>query len=264
MATRSAGTDVNEMVVTELESDHSTGRRVTVEMRALVFNPRCVRLFAAILLLQSFPFSVLAQEDNKTGQDFYASRGAAESRTLNNAMQHHYGPGRDRMAGGNFGGAMSDFEFILNYFPNHPQVLISLSELCEKWKTAICDSKAEQWFQRAIERNPGAPQSYVVQAMYYHRRNRLDEAIKSYKRAVEIAPESINAHYNLGLAYADQKQYDQANLHAQKSYALGVTLPGLRARLQKAGKWNPNVTLPATETKPVAEPTSEASEKKPN
>src|SRR5688572_7006614 len=166
------------------------GRMATVVLRALVFNLGRVRFFAAIMLLQSVSLSIFAQDDNKTGQDFYASRGSVESRTLNNVMQHHFGPGRERMAMGNFGAAMSDFEFILNYFPNHPQVLIAFSELCEKWKTAICDSKAEQWFQRAIERNPGAAQSYVVQAMYYHRRNRLDEAVKSYKRAVEVAPES--------------------------------------------------------------------------
>ena len=219
---------------------------------------------AAISMLQLAAFCAFAQEDNRTGQDYYAPRGAAESRTLSNVMQHHFGPGRDRLAGGNFGAAMSDFEFILNYFPNHPQVLVALSELCDKWKTVICDSKAEQWFQKAIERNPGVAQSYVVQAMFYHRRNRLDDAIKSYKRAVEMAPESINAHYNLSLAYSDQKQYDLANLHAQKSYALGATLPGLRARLEKVGKWNPNVTLPATVAKPVTEPPSQTPEKVPD
>lgn len=204
------------------------------------------------------------QEDNRVNQDYYAPRGSVEARTLNNVMQHHFGPGRDRAAAGNFGAALSDFEFILNYFPNHPQVLVALSELCEKWKTAACDTKAEQWFRRAIERNPSAGQSHVVQAIYYHRRSKLDEAVKSYKRAVEVAPESINAHYNLGLAYTDLKQYELANLHAQKSYALGAQYPGLRNRLQKVGKWNPNITLPASPAKPSADGAPDTSaDKKP-
>lgn len=228
---------------------------------------RCGRswLAAAIFMLAGVCVPLFAQQmENRVNQDYYAPRSAVDARTLNNVMLHHFGPGRDRMAAGIFGAALSDFEFILNYFPNHPQVLVALSELCEKWKTAACDLRAEQWFQRAIALNPSAGQSHVLQAMYFHRRNKLDEAVKSYKRAVDVAPESLNAHYNLGLVYTDLKQYDLANLHAQKSYALGAQFPGLRNRLQKVGKWNPNVTLPESSAKPAADPAPDAgSDKKP-
>lgn len=228
---------------------------------------RCCKswILAAMFTLSGVCCPLFAQQtENRVNQDYYAPRGPVEARTLNNVMHHHFGPGRDRTAAGNFGAALSDFEFILNYFPNHPQVLVALSELCEKWRTAACDLKAEQWFQRAITLNPSAGQSHVLQAMHYHRRNKLDEAVKSYKRALDVAPESLNAHYNLGLVYTDLKQYELANLHAQKSYALGAQYPGLRNRLQKAGKWNPNVTLPASSAKPAADPAPEAgSEKKP-
>ena len=102
--------------------------------------------------------------------------------------------------------------------------------------------------------------------MHLRRNEHLNEAVAAYRRALELAPESVTAHYNLGLAYIDLKQYDLANQHAQKSYQLGVSLPGLRTRLEKLGKWNANVSMPASdakaggEAKPAsdAKPTSDA------
>jgi predicted Zn-dependent protease len=216
-------------------------------------------IWVATSFLQFVAYPASAQM--RTGLDYYAPRSGVDTEAFNAVMTHHFGPGREEVAIGRFGAALAHFEFLLNYFPNHPQTLVELSELCLKWKSPICDAAAERRFQAAIQRNPEAAQSYVVQGLYFHRNNRLDEAVKSYSRAIELAPNSINAHYNLGLAYTDLQQYDLANQHAQKAYALGVSLPGLRARLEKAGKWNPNVTLPA-EAKPAGEPAAPASPEK--
>jgi tetratricopeptide (TPR) repeat protein len=206
-------------------------------------------LLILMLALQVLSSVAVAQPSNN---DFYAPRSGADSKELlQNVLQYHLGPGREEMGNGRWQPALEHFEFILRYYPNHPQALFALSELCQKWKSPACDGIAERWFQKAIERNPEAAQSHVVQAMHLHRKNKLDDAVKSYKRAIELAPNSVNAHYNLGLAYTDLKQYDQANLHAQKSYSLGVTLPALRTRLEKVGKWNPSVSLQEPEAKPA-------------
>ena len=226
--------------------------------RASGFRLGIVLILTAILQLGNG--AVLAQQGNL---DYYAPRtGQNEIQLFNNVQGHHLGLGREEMEKGRYAPALEHFEFILRYYPNHPQTLIALSELCLKWKSPVCDVTAERWYQRAIERNPAAAQSHVVQALHLHRKNKLDEAVKAYGRAIELAPNSINAHYNLGLAYADLKQYELANQHAQKSYALGANLPGLRFRLEKVGKWNPNVSLPASEAKPAAEPAPLASPEK--
>jgi hypothetical protein len=47
----------------------------------------------------------------------------------------------------------------------------------------------------------------------------------------------MNAHYNLGLEYLDQRRLDLANIHAQAAYALGYPLPGLKEKLVRAGQW---------------------------
>jgi TPR repeat len=226
-------------------------RRADISLHQ-VRDIRIGSVFILMAVLHMFCLTAFAQQSNL---DYYAPRtGQNEIQLFNNVQGYHLGPGREEMEKGRYGAALEHFEFILRYYPNHPQTLISLSELCLRWKSTICDATAEKWYQRAIERNPGAAQSYVVQALHLHRKNRLDDAVRSYKRAIELAPNSLNAHYNIGLAYADLKQYELANLHAQKSYTLGANLPGLRSRLEKVGKWNPNVSLPDSEAKPATEP----------
>jgi tetratricopeptide (TPR) repeat protein len=222
---------------------------------------------AGVLLMLAFVAQVLSptafgQERNL---DFYAPRNPEQKRTLTNVEQFHMAPARVGISNKQYGSALADLEFVLDYFSNHPQALVALSELCQAWRSPQCDRTAALRFQTAIERNPEVAQSHVVQALHFHRNAKVEEAVKSYKRAIELAPDSLNAHYNIGLAYFDLKQYDLANLHAQKSYALGVTLTALRTRLEKVGKWNTNVTLPAAEPKSASElpPSPEKSPEKP-
>ena len=65
------------------------------------------------------------------------------------------------------------------------------------------------------------------------------EAVEKFEHALDLNPDDINAHYNLGLAFFDLKEYDKANEQAQTSYALGAPLPGLRDKLMRAGAWKP-------------------------
>jgi tetratricopeptide (TPR) repeat protein len=219
-------------------------------------------LLVLAFVSQAMSLAAFGQEGNL---DFYAPRSAQHKQTLSNVEQFHMAPARVHIGNKQYASALADLEFVLNYFSNHPQALVSLSDLCQAWKSPQCDRAAERRFQSAIERNPEVAQSHVVQALYLHRNGKVEEAVRSYKRAIELAPDSLNAHYNIGLAYFDLKQYDLANLHAQKSYALGVTLTALRTRLEKVGKWNTNVTLPEAVAKSASEspPPPEKSLEKP-
>ena len=53
-----------------------------------------------------------------------------------------------------------------------------------------------------------------------------------------LAPNSSEAHYNIGLMYTEMEEYPLAREHAQKAYSLGFPLPGLRSKLQRAGQWD--------------------------
>lgn len=52
------------------------------------------------------------------------------------------------------------------------------------------------------------------------RLGRLDEAIAAGKRAVQLTPEDADAHYNLGLALAEQKEYNAAISYYRCALAL--------------------------------------------
>jgi tetratricopeptide (TPR) repeat protein len=61
--------------------------------------------------------------------------------------------------------------------------------------------------------------------------------VRRFKEANGLLGDDLNVHYNLGLAYFELKDYDQALEHAKRAYALGHPLPGLRDKLKRAGKW---------------------------
>lgn len=140
-----------------------------------------------------------------------------------------------------------DLDFVLRYFPNHPRALLLMSEVCHLWRDPRCNP--ESYFDKAIAMTPDNPTIQIAKGIYLQRGNRLDEAIESFKQALLSNPNSINAHYNLGLAYLAQKQYGLANEHAQQAYSLETSLPaGLRNKLVAAGAWKPIEFKPAEQT----------------
>src|SRR5579862_647032 len=94
-----------------------------------------------------------AQQGNR---DYYrANETHDDAQALRNADLYHIGPAIDRMKGHNYPSALQDLQFILDLFPNHPQALALLSDLCDlQWRAPQCDIDSR--FQVAIERNDKA------------------------------------------------------------------------------------------------------------
>jgi Tfp pilus assembly protein PilF len=59
----------------------------------------------------------------------------------------------------------------------------------------------------------------------------------AYKRAYAMLPDDAVVNYNLGLLFAERKDYAQALPLAEKAYSLGFPLPGLKNKLVAAGQW---------------------------
>ena len=51
-------------------------------------------------------------------------------------------------------------------------------------------------------------------------RGQVDEAIAHYRKALEIKPDYVEAHYNLGVALAGRGKLDEALEHYQKALDL--------------------------------------------
>src|SRR4029077_4516748 len=94
--------------------------------------------------------------------------------------------------------------------------------------------------ESAIAINPKAAGTFVLQGIYQYGAKQYPLAIKSLGYALELQPNSVNANYNLALTYLETKQFELANVHAQRAYALGATYPGLRNRLTQLGYWKPS------------------------
>jgi hypothetical protein len=152
-----------------------------------------------------------------------------------------------------------DIDYTLRVFPNHPRALLAMMKLGERERNEKPTGSSYPvgcWFDRAIRFAPNDGAVRLLFGVYLSSRGQKQDAIKQLGMARELVGEDANLHYNLGLAYFDLKQYDKALEHAHAAYRLGFPLPGLRTKLQKAGKWREPPPAPAPAGTPP--PTGEA------
>lgn len=174
---------------------------------------------------------------------------ATEPGILQIMQDLHIRLGEQSLRARHYGGTFREAQFVLNLFPNHPRALTLMAQACEQGRLATC--ALDEVFRKAIVINPKAAATYSIQGIFLQWQRRYADAIRSFNQALELDPDSMNAHYNLALAYIETKDYARANEHAQRAYALGAPLPGLKNRLQRLGYWTP---APAAPPAAAAEP----------
>lgn len=185
-----------------------------------------------------------AQEGGVGGHNYYAVSDSNTRQLLHNVEKYHMKQGIQKMRAGQFQYAFSEFDFILRYFPNHPQALLMMAELADAWKQP---QRAEPYFDKALRMFPDDARTYVVHGFLLQKADKLDAAITQYEKGLALNDQQADGHYNLGLAYLDKKQYEKANMHAQKAYQMGYPLPALRDKLRKAGAWKEVTPAPSSE-----------------
>jgi tetratricopeptide (TPR) repeat protein len=177
----------------------------------------------------------LAQVSVNARNDYFAAQGTQELKVVE---QYHLGPCERLLRQREFTRSIEECAFILRIFPNHPQALLLTSQACVQSGSPRC--LLDDLFESAIAINPRAAGTFIVQGIYQHRAVQYPKAIQSFTFALKLDPNSMNAHYNLGLTYLETRQFELANAHAQRAYALGASLPGLRDRLRAANHWDPS------------------------
>ena len=141
---------------------------------------------------------------------------------------------------GQTGSLGSDIDFLLRYVPNHREALKAISDLASRSKAEQPDGAGKTvtcYFEYAKAFAPDDQTVRILYGVYLLKNGGTQRGLTELEEAVRLRPEDMNAQYNLGLAYADMKEYDKAIEHAKAAYALGHPLPGLRDRLKRAGKW---------------------------
>jgi tetratricopeptide (TPR) repeat protein len=153
----------------------------------------------------------------------------------------HFLPFVENLTRGNTSGTPGgDIDYTLRASPNHHRALLAMMNLSKKEKkdrptgsryTIAC------WFDRAERFAPDDAMVKTLYGTFLLQKGKVGEGVRKLEEALSMAGDSANIHYNLGLAYFDLKDYDKSLASAHKAYQLGFQLPGLRNKLEKAGKW---------------------------
>lgn len=153
----------------------------------------------------------------------------------------HFTPAVESLRAGNTSsGPGGDLSYTLNVYPNHHRALMSMMKFAVREGTSQPRGSArrvECWFDRAERFRPDDAMVKVIHGMYLMQAGKSQQAVVKLEQARTLESNSANVHYNLGLAYFELKEYDKALESAHAAYSAGFPLPGLRNKLQRAGKW---------------------------
>jgi len=81
----------------------------------------------------------------------------------------------------------------------------------------------------------------MVHGIHLQQRGKQKEALAEYELAESLGEDGPNFYYNLGLLHADMKNWDKAYEYGIKAERAGFMLPGLRGKLERAGRPLPPV-----------------------
>jgi tetratricopeptide (TPR) repeat protein len=152
----------------------------------------------------------------------------------------HFTPEVEAGLSGNTSYLGDDLNYTLQASPNHHRALATLSKLAVREKTvkvAHMKYPVACYFERAQRFAPDDGMVPSIYGGYLFALGKKDEALVAYKRAYAMLPDDAVVNYNLGLLFAERKDYAQALPLAEKAYSLGFPLPGLKNKLVAAGQW---------------------------
>jgi tetratricopeptide (TPR) repeat protein len=185
---------------------------------------------------RSKPFDYYQPETRKSTSTF---RGGL----LHLVEKYHFNDDVRNLVKGSTGAMPGDILFVLNSIPNHPAALdaysryeyqLKHSELFRKKQaSAMLSHSADCVFLRANEVFPNNAETFLVWAIHQFRNKRFNAAQQILERAVAIAPDYVEAHYNLGLVYVELNNSEAARKHATIAYNAGYPLMGLKNKLAK-------------------------------
>lgn len=182
--------------------------------------------------------------DYTSDEDKYAYSGGQRNK-LGLVEKYHFNRKVETLEGGMNGVLPGDIHYVLKQFPNHYRALNSMANWhlqnpnptdedcnCLDWLLS-----AECYFTRALTLKQDDPVVYYILAIYLHKNGDIEKSADAYRDAEKLGLDSAEFHYNMGLLLVDAKDYQSARAQAEKAYAMGVGIPGLRNKLEKLGEW---------------------------
>jgi Tfp pilus assembly protein PilF len=152
----------------------------------------------------------------------------------------HFSTAVEQLRGGEHGYLGGDLDYVLRASPNHHRALLAMDRYAQKLRSnriPHANYTIDCYYDRAVRFRPDDGTVRVLYGSFLARNGKPQEAIAQLQEAEQLLGDNANLRYNMGLVYLDLKDYDKALSHAHRAYQLGFNLPGLRRRLQAAGKW---------------------------
>ena len=153
--------------------------------------------------------------------------------------RYHFSPEVENLVQGMTGPIYGDLDYILRAFPNHHRALHAMARLEIRDGLSGTNRPASCYFERAIRFNEKDAMVYLIYGIYLYKRQQLDLAIAKLSKAVDLAPRSAEANYNLGLVLSAAGRHEDAAGYAAVAKQLGYPLMGLIRKLERAGYWPP-------------------------
>ena len=164
----------------------------------------------------------------------------ADHNKLLTVESFHFTKDVETLTRGSSGTVVGDLDYTLERFPNHHRALAAMARYGLRHKGVPqpgTHRPIECYFERALRFNPRDVQVHNLYAGYLLALKRDDDALAQLEKVIEFDPDNATAHYNLGLLYVKRKAYAKAREHAEKAYARGFPLQGLKNKLVEARQW---------------------------
>lgn len=203
-----------------------------------------MRALFVLLALGLASATALAQDLGDCGDPFVNAYGPFDYRTAAAVDRHrvesvHFTPAVESLRSGATSSLGADLDYTLRAFPNHPRALMAMVRLSQRLKTAKppgAHFTVACYVERAIAFRPDDITMREIRGIYLSTVGKYAQAAEDFKVVVEQQPKNGNAHYNLGLAYFELKQYDRARAEAKAARELNFPLDGLTRKLKAAGQ----------------------------
>lgn len=252
-----------QLLTAVIHSAENTGRRCSSSGRFAAF----VAHGLIALLIPTAPAAAQDETEPPCGK-LTASYGPYDYRkerygALGIVEYAHFNSDVRNLRRGQSGTLASDLEYVLRTSPNHHGALAAIAEWGVKLKTRQPPNMTRTidcFFERAVrfQRN-----DYVVRMLYANflqRMNLRDEALAALAPLEQIEDLEAFTHQNLGMLLLDLNESERALAQAWKAEEKGWSRPGLKERLQAAGKWRDAPTTPGTAAASATEPASSAAQ----
>ena len=121
-----------------------------------------------------------------------------------------------------------------NVLELHPEAALAHTNLGMAYRRKGQIDDAMRSFQKAVESDPGYAYAYILLGLTLEQKGMLDEAIAMNGKALELEPKNVLARINLGAAYMRKGQLDQAIDEQRKAISLAPRNAMARANLGAA------------------------------